>query len=130
MIDFTWFRLVIRAIGVLLVGLAMPSAVNHLASLIQLLAASSSMEISHYLFAMIAEFAGVVLMLGFGLYLLIGGGALIRYCTRDVTGLCASCGYDVRNLDADRCPECGAPIPRRRAQGPAAPEPPRNPQSS
>ncbi len=121
MTDFTWFRLVIRAIGVLLVGLAFPSAVNHLASLIQLVAASSSVDIGHYLFAMIAEFAGVLLMLGFGLYLLIGGSALIRYCTRDVTGLCPSCGYDVRNLDADRCPECGASIPRHPKKPPGPP---------
>ena len=27
--------------------------------------------------------------------------------------VCGACGYDLRGISSDRCPECGAPIDRR-----------------
>lgn len=30
-------------------------------------------------------------------------------------GVCAKCGYDIRGLLAEKCPECGQPIPQRRS---------------
>lgn len=125
MMDFTWFRLVIRAIGVLLIGLALPNTVSYLSWLVSTLlpsVAGSVVSLDGQLFIALGGFAGVLVQLGLGLYLLFGASALIRYCTRDLSGLCASCGYDLNSLDSDRCPECGTPIPKRARPTPPQPE--------
>ena len=37
-----------------------------------------------------------------------------RYLERESRGLCSDCGYDLRGIRHDRCPECGALVIRRR----------------
>jgi len=44
----------------------------------------------------------------------------IRRTIKDALGdertpVCLDCGYDLRAVQADRCPECGAPTRRRRS---------------
>ena len=33
----------------------------------------------------------------------------------DITAICARCGYDLRNIESDRCPECGFDLARQTA---------------
>ena len=35
-----------------------------------------------------------------------------KRATSDRRGLCRACGYDLRGADHERCPECGASVPR------------------
>lgn len=115
MTDYGWFRLIVRAIGVLLIGLALPTAINYLAYAVSAIVSRDWLALSagEQLFAILGGLAGFLAQGAFGVYLLFGGSAIIRYCTRDISGLCGSCGYDLKNLDADRCPECGSPAPKR-----------------
>jgi Zn finger protein HypA/HybF involved in hydrogenase expression len=44
------------------------------------------------------------------------GGALCSGCKLHITvtihtARCAKCNYELENLKAERCPECGEPIP-------------------
>ncbi len=50
---------------------------------------------------------GHVLVLVVGVYLFLDGRWVIRRCMRGTAGRCARCGYDLRGLTIERCPECG-----------------------
>jgi hypothetical protein len=65
---------------------------------------------------------GTALMLGMIIFLaappvaLLAGWSIYRQATaaeREKTGLCPTCGYDLRGIIAERCPECGTPLGRR-----------------
>lgn len=124
MTDHVWFRLALRGIGVLLVGLSLPSVLGYLGWLVvavPALVAGSSDYSSEQTPMLLFSFVGVATQAGFGLYLLLGGERLFRYCTRDLLALCTSCGYDLHGLHADRCPECGTPAPPHSARAEAQP---------
>ena|SRR5687767_13353588 len=50
---------------------------------------------------------------------LLAVARLLRRFVRGRRGLCAGCGYDLR-ATAERCPECGEPVPRRLRRADAA----------
>jgi hypothetical protein len=110
MSDYSWFRLLLRAIGVLLLGLSVPMLL-WTAGAAALTAASAGGRMSYEpLLAPVVAYGGQAAI---GLYLLLGGQLLVDYCLQGVRGRCGGCGYDLSGLDAQVCPECGAPIPRR-----------------
>jgi hypothetical protein len=52
-----------------------------------------------------------MLKLGLGLYLLLGGKLIARLLARNTDPLgCPNCGYSLRGLKSDHCPECGNPV--------------------
>ena len=117
MSDYSWFKLLVRAIGLLLVGLALPQVPVAVAWLIYALTEEGG-GFSEWALRILPMFAGPALQIAFGLYLLLGAERLIARFIRDIRGHCACCGYDLASLTADKCPECGAAIT------PAPPSPP------
>jgi hypothetical protein len=51
-----------------------------------------------------------LVLLAVGIYLTIGGRALMGLLAPQVAGICARCGYDLRGCTGPRCPECGGLI--------------------
>jgi hypothetical protein len=43
---------------------------------------------------------------------ILGWACIARPYTRDWAHQCRTCGYDLRGINADTCPECGAQIPQ------------------
>jgi hypothetical protein len=108
--NFIWFRLLIRAIGILLIGLALPEAISTLGWFAQI--GETPISLDGYLLYLIMMVIANFTQLAFGMYLLIGGNRIIRYCARDLLDRCAVCGYDLRGITAPRCPECGMTLDR------------------
>jgi hypothetical protein len=115
-----WFKLLVRAIGLLLIGLGAPWLLH----LVLRLGYSLFMEEFPVNAASVLGELVVIIAYGaqvaFGLYLLSGGGRLTRWCLRDTLGSCAVCGYDTSTITVSACPECGAPIPGREKGDPAS----------
>lgn len=118
----TWFRLVIKAIGVLLVGLSFREILYLAVAVADTLLGSLPLPYriqlspfpagSNYLYWLpdLAQFA-------FGLYLFFGGKWIVDKCIPSNRPYCPECGYDVSHLQssgsgsARRCPECGVELP-------------------
>ena len=116
MSDFAWFKLLIRAIGVLLIGLSIPMVLYTIGFGIanQL---SNSMPLSALMIPWLPMLAGYGVQAGFGLYLLVGAEGLINRCIAGVRHNCAACGYNLEGITSAVCPECGAATTRRAATG-------------
>lgn len=54
---------------------------------------------------------GWVVLLALGIYLLLGGGWIRRRITAPFGSACSECGYDLRGVRHDSCPECDTPLP-------------------
>jgi hypothetical protein len=130
---FIWFLLLIRAIGILLIGLSLPAAISLIGWFGQLPSAAGALD--SYILYVAAQVLAHFVQLFFGLYLLIGGNRVIRYCARDVMRpleRCIVCGYDLRGLTISNCPECGIDLerpsaPLAAADSPDLPAPPSPP---
>src|SRR5690348_8345248 len=115
MSDFGWFKLLVRALGVLFLGLGVPHVlqVGAVLAIDWIWARGGASQrgwgtlISNapYLLAYGAQAA-------FGYYLLMRGQLLIEHCLLGVRGRCAGCGYDLAAVTGPECPECGSPIRR------------------
>jgi len=119
MLDYAWFRLLVRAIGVVLIGLGLPAVVSMLLNIANYLLTDRSIMwgwTSFWQSPAVGLFVHVIAsltQLAAGAYLLFGGKRLIAFCIRDVLDHCAACGYDLRRVGAPNCPECGIPIHAR-----------------
>lgn len=106
----TFFRLSVRAIGVLLIGMNIASPVWFVQSIVQALrigefgAFDEFTTATVWVFNFVTHFAG----LAFGVYLTFFANGLIRACVRDAMGRCGVCGQDLRGVSAEKCPQCGA----------------------
>lgn len=126
MTDPRWFKLLIRGVGVLLLGLAIPSVpsmISYFAAVVEQRRQGFPSQDLTWTMA-IVESVGVVAQTLFALYLVAGGGALVRYCVRQSLARCPGCDYDLRGV-AGQCPECGMPVPEPLST--ASPVPPGNP---
>jgi hypothetical protein len=128
MLEYAWFRLLVRAIGVLLIGIGAPgffAMLVNLGTYVLANGASAAGSISQgTVLTLIAHVAASCAQVAFGLYLLLGANRLIGFCIRDVLDHCTACGYDVRRVGAPNCPECGVPLHARPARTPPAASPP------
>jgi hypothetical protein len=118
MTDYSWFRLLLKGIAVLLLGLSIPMLLWTLGALVAQRLASGGIGAVSLSVEWLPSIIGYGSQAAIGLYLLLAGQQLIDYCLRGVRGRCPACGYNVEGLSTTNCPECATPIPR---QSPPAP---------
>lgn len=109
MSEIAWFALLIRAIGLLVLIDKLPGTIGYLSTLSQLF---SDYREPFWMASIIAGFLGYVAADALGIYLLLGGKRVVRFCVRDLVAGCAVCGYPLFKVTGDVCPECGVPFAR------------------
>jgi hypothetical protein len=112
--------LVVRTFGLYLIADAVPTVVWALVQMVHATVVSDGPSVSMTGWEITGHVGtGMVFLLG--VYMLLDGRHLIDHLLFVVPGRCARCGYDVGSLDTGVCPECGAPVPRRRTGRPNPP---------
>jgi hypothetical protein len=123
--DYSWFKLLVRAIGLLLLGLALPAILVNAGYIIWMKLDPTYSQVGG---AQLLRYLPVILGYGaqciLGFYLMLGAEPIIARCLRGVRGRCATCGYDISSLAASPCPECGTPFTPLAPAGPNTPETP------
>jgi hypothetical protein len=116
MSDYAWFKLLVRAIGVLLLGLSVPMLVEWVVQVAIAWDAWSPTATSWSLQQRVIWGLPSLLAYGaqaaFGYYLLFKGEGIISRVLSEIHGRCAKCGYDLRGLKGEACPECNTPLAR------------------
>ncbi len=117
----TWFRLVLNAIGILLLGTGAIELVDAVSRGIGMASFSgafgfggigSAAELLQVLaFAVYNGAVGGIGRLVIGAYLLFGGAKLVNLCIPSNRPYCPHCGYDLRAVSDELCPECGVRLP-------------------
>ncbi|MCI0366395.1 MAG: hypothetical protein L0Y44_06815 [Phycisphaerales bacterium] len=109
----TWFRLVIKAIGVLLIGLSITTLVSGLLhvglQLIALLTGGFFFD-STFLEYQWPHYFGGAAQFVFGLYLFFGGKWIVNKVIPSNRPYCPECGYDLSKSNGANCPECGVAL--------------------
>ena len=109
----TWFRLAVRAIGLLLIGLGLPSVWSFFIFFLQSTPTAGSPDGPSAL-TMVYYLPTYLCQAGMGVYLLFFGDRLIRACVRDALTVCGVCAADLtKQPQGDTCAECGAARPVR-----------------
>jgi hypothetical protein len=80
MSDRTWFRLLLRVVGVLLLGLSMPVVIDRVVSLVGSLASRQPVPGSEFTWRWMLWLAGPLAQLALAGYLIIGPSRLERIC--------------------------------------------------
>ena len=106
MSDPRWFKLLVRAIGLVLIGIAIPSITMALSYIPEMHDPNFGYNVQYALWSLIGPGMGGLLQLALGGYLFFGAPRLVKYCVRQVHTRCPGCDYDVRGLQG-ACPECG-----------------------
>ena len=114
--DFAWFKLMVRLVGILLIGLGGPMVIWHIGRLLAASVPDSPMRTSaslHYeLYSVGPGLLAYGSQVAMGLYLLLKGDWIIRKVVAQINGRCAVCGYDLANLKGSSCPQCNTPFKR------------------
>ncbi len=117
----TWFRLVVKAIGIFLLATGVVGVVDSLSGSVGRMFLTGSfglggsgfpydlLEVLGY--ALLTGLIGGIARLVIGAYLLFGGAKLVNLCIPSNRPYCPHCGYDVRGAGDDVCPECGVRLP-------------------
>lgn len=112
----TLVRLALKLVGVLLLAYAIPDLVNTGTMFVLAIGegytpwfGSGSLELSELVMYMTQIGAvGTLLKLIIGGYLLFGGAAVANLCVPSNRTYCPECGYELRMIAGERCPECGS----------------------
>jgi predicted RNA-binding Zn-ribbon protein involved in translation (DUF1610 family) len=123
----TWFRLALKAIGILLIGSSIDT-VFHFGTILYGLVVHGeswffSVRYARTSGSLFGDFLrgalNLLQMLSpllIGLYLVLGGKWLLNMVIPLDRPYCGGCGLDVSRMSGTRCPECGAAIERPEMQ--------------
>jgi hypothetical protein len=115
----TWFRLVIKAIGILVLTLHLPDFILTIVGsvLSQIDGATpgsggwlTMFERWEYMWP---QFVRSVVNVAIGLYLLFGGKWIVNLCIPSNRPYCPECGYQLAESGSGNCPECGTTLPEK-----------------
>jgi hypothetical protein len=111
----TWFRLVLKAVGVLLVGLSLPAVLTGVIGVLELIRemlgvapGDGALERLRYDWPWAL---GSCAQAAMGFYLVFGGTWLVDRCIPSNRPYCPECGYDTSGAAGSICPECGVQLP-------------------
>ena len=108
--DLRWFRLLLFCIGVYFAGTGAIHNLNLVRWAVGQLAggyAAAGDGIAVFLVNTLFYFIPCLFTLGFGIYLMKGGGKLTKWVLRRAESHCMRCDSDLRGVTSNRCPECG-----------------------
>lgn len=118
----TWLRLVLKCVGVLLIGLGLPEAIRQAGVFMQLYrmhAAAANTGAMPAFFGpngqglgFVINFLAGFIQLAMGVYLFVGGRWVVDRLVPTNRPYCPDCGYPLKGLTRDTCPECGGLLPR------------------
>ena len=92
----TWFRLVLKAIGIMLIGMSLSQVTSLVAFAITLLAVYFDIYLDTSMFLYNWPYwIGGALQFSLGLYLLLGGKWLLNRIIPSNRPYCPECGYEV-----------------------------------
>ncbi len=109
----TLFRLVMKVIGVVLIGLALPrmvGAIGQVAIWVVTNPFPAGSQLSVWLQVGLSSL-GHAFQLAIGLYLFFGGKWIVDKAIPSNRPYCPECGYDLSTRAGDHCPECGTKLP-------------------
>lgn len=108
----TWFRLVLKAIGIYLLAQSIPNLVSMGYSLVtelsHIASVGSGPMTGNWAQYMVRAMLPVALQFGIGCYLLFRGQWIVNLCIPSNRPYCPDCGYDISKSHGAVCPECGA----------------------
>lgn len=114
----TWFRLVLKAIGIFLLATGVVELVDSISRAIGqvyfvgFMGGGTIYDFERLLsLALYSGLVGGIGRLVIGAYLLFGGAKLVNLCIPSNRPYCPHCGYDVRGVGDGICPECGVRLP-------------------
>ncbi len=117
----TWFRLVLKAIGIFLLATGAVELVDSFSGSLGRVFLTGSFgfggsgfpyDFLEFLgYALLTGLVGGIARLVIGAYLLFGGAKLVNLCIPSNRPYCPHCGYDLRAVSDERCPECGVRLP-------------------
>jgi hypothetical protein len=122
----TWFRLALKAIGVLLIGWNIPATVQTLIQLIQYgnlfsfitpysMSTPPTQTTAEVVWSIVLGSSPYLLQMVFGLYLFFGGKWIVNRAIPSSRPYCPGCGYELSNSTTAICPECGERLHRGEA---------------
>ena len=124
----TWFRLVLKAIGILLLGISLPDLIDAVlmfsdiafnwSALVAGTGTRASLLTGHNMAAAIAQSLPGLAQAAFGSYLFFDGKWILNKAIPSNVPYCPDCGYDLSKNSTGRCPECGVTLARAGGEQP------------
>lgn len=115
--EIVWAKLLLRVVGILLIGLGAPRVLDMAAAIFQMAVFGQGIRFE-FASVYIASLLGAVVQTGFGVFVLAGGPFLMGLLLRGIGKQCLRCGYDISAVPSGPCPECGETltVPQRPAK--------------
>ncbi len=124
--DLRWFRLLLFCIGVYFAGNGTISFLNLLRWMFSELNGGYTLSqdgVATFLVKVLVYFIPCIFTLSLGIYLMRGGGELVKWILLRVESNCMRCDTDLRGVTSNRCPGCGLEIDRIPSDPPASSDP-------
>jgi predicted RNA-binding Zn-ribbon protein involved in translation (DUF1610 family) len=112
----TMFRLLLKAVGVLLFVQGVAVLISQMGWMLNMIlqGVSSGGGSSELVYSLVI--LGYVFQAGVGLYLFFDGKWVVNKAIPSNRPYCHECGYELTGVVGDACPECGQPLDPRLQQ--------------